>query len=310
MDFTLNTLERLLKSLDNSGYHFFSIREFLENRASRQGKLIILRHDVDKKPANSLSTARLESELGIHGTYYFRINQENFNRAIIKEIASLGHEIGYHYEDLQLASQKSKVKSQKSKGERRKPGGNDEEELAGVAIESFRENLEKLREIAPIDTICMHGSPMSYIDTRVLWKYYDYGNLGISVEPYFDFSLEEMLYLTDTGRRWDGSSFSIRDKAVTIDPGYYSGWKRKPMTGSAMSMTEKGNNFQKYFRFRKTDDILAACRANILPDKMMMTFHPQRWSDNYGEWIREFLVQNIKNQIKYSINMNNRRHTI
>ena len=34
MDFTLNTLERLLKSLDNSGYHFFSVREFLENRAS------------------------------------------------------------------------------------------------------------------------------------------------------------------------------------------------------------------------------------------------------------------------------------
>ena len=65
---------------------------------------------------------------------------------------------------------------------------------------------------------------------------------GSLLEPYFDFSLEEMLYLTDTGRRWDGSSFSIRDKAVTIDPGYYSGWKRKPMTGSAMSMTEKGKN--------------------------------------------------------------------
>ena len=133
---------------------------------------------------------------------------------------------------------------------------------------------------------------------------------GSQWNPILTISLEEMLYLTDTGRRWDGSSFSIRDKAVTIDPGYYSGWKRKPMTGSAMSMTEKGNNFQKYFRFRKTDDILAACRANILPDKMMMTFHPQRWSDNYGEWIREFLVQNIKNQIKYLINMNNRRHTI
>ena len=61
MDFTLNTLGRLLTSLDNSGYHFFSVREFSENRASPPGKLIILRHDVDKKPANSLAAARLES---------------------------------------------------------------------------------------------------------------------------------------------------------------------------------------------------------------------------------------------------------
>ena len=253
---------------------------------------------MDKKPANSLAAARLEYELGIHGTYYFRINQKSFDRVIIKEIASMGHEIGYHYEDLHVARKvetKSKVKSQKSKVESQKSGVNGEEELAGMAIESFRENLAKLREIAPIDTICMHGSPMSYVDTRVLWKYFDYSNFGISAEPYFDFSLEEMLYLTDTGRRWDGSSFSIRDKAVGRDPWYYSGWKRKPTSGSAMSMTGKGINLQKKFRFRKTDDILAAGRAHILPDKMMMTLHPQRWSDRFGEWVKELLEQNAKN---------------
>ena len=106
----------------------------------------------------------------------------------------MGHEIGYHYEDLHLARRKgkgerrkAKGKSQKSKVESQKSGVNGEEELAAMAIESFRENLVKLREIAPIDTICMHGSPYGHVDPRVLWKYYDYSNFGISVEPYFDY---------------------------------------------------------------------------------------------------------------------------
>ena len=295
MDFTLDTLERLLTSLHDAGHLFIPVKEFFENRAPRPGKLIILRHDVDKKPANSLAVARFESELGIRGTYYFRIIPESFNKDIVCEIASMGHEIGYHYEDLCLAGRKSK-------GERRKPGINGVEELAVVAIESFRENLEEFRKVVPITTICMHGSPMSRHDSRLIWKYYDYRELGIIAEPYFDFSLEDMLYLTDTGRRWDGSSSSIRDKVVARDPGFYSGWKRKPVTGSAMSMTERAKNFQKNFRFRKTEDILAAGRAHILPGKMLMTLHPQRWSDNYGEWLKELLAQNVKNQVKYFIN--------
>jgi len=306
MDFTLNTLRRLLTSLNDSGYNFFSVRAYFKNSVPRPEKSIILRHDVDKKPANSLAVARFEHELGIHGTYYFRIHQVSFDESIIREIASMGHEIGYHYEDLHLVRRKVKGKSRKSKVESQKSGYNGEEELVTKAIESFRENLAKLREIAPIDTICMHGSPLSNVDTRVLWKYYDYSNSGISAEPYFDFSLDDMLYLTDTGRRWDGSSFSIRDKAIARNPGYYSGWKRKPLPGSAMSMTEKGENLQNKLRFKKTADILYACKARILPDIIMMTLHPQRWSDRYGEWTGELLTQNIKNWVKFLIN----RHKI
>ena len=38
--------------------------------------------------------------LGIKGVYYFRAVPESWDESIIKEIASLGHEIGYHYENL------------------------------------------------------------------------------------------------------------------------------------------------------------------------------------------------------------------
>lgn len=36
----------------------------------------------------------------IKAKYYFRVVLESWNEKIIKEIASLGHEVGYHYEDL------------------------------------------------------------------------------------------------------------------------------------------------------------------------------------------------------------------
>ena len=42
----------------------------------------------------------------------------------------------------------------------------------------------------------------------------DYGIIG---EPYFDVTFDEVLYLTDTGRRWDGDAFNIRDKVETLE---------------------------------------------------------------------------------------------
>lgn len=284
-----------------------TVREYSGIRHPENYPLIVLRHDVDKRPESSLETARIESELGLRGTYYFRIVPESFDKRITTEIASLGHEIGYHYEDMDLARQKTKSERRKTSDCKTAGLQDKEEELAEIAIESFRDNLVKLSDIVPIDTICMHGSPRSPVDSKVLWKYYDYGNFGILAEPYFDFSLEEMLYITDTGRRWDGTTVSIRDKVLNRDTEYYSSWKRKPLSGSAMSMTEKSHEFQGRFRFRGTENIMEAVREGSLTTRLMITFHPQRWSDNNCEWTKELIGQNVKNQIKYLININNRK---
>ncbi|MCX6266812.1 MAG: hypothetical protein NTW16_05570 [Bacteroidetes bacterium] len=45
----------------------------------------------------------MEQADGIRGSYYFRVVPESYDETIIREIALLGHEIGYHYEDLTLA---------------------------------------------------------------------------------------------------------------------------------------------------------------------------------------------------------------
>jgi len=151
MDFTLNTYKRLLSALPACGYSFQTYFEFVQDTKE---KAIIMRHDVDRLPANALQVARLEHEMDIGATYYFRVVSQSWDESIIREIAGLGHEIGYHYEDLSMC-----------KGDMER------------AIMNFKSNLARMRKLVPVSTICMHGSPLSSIDNLDLWKRYDYKDL-------------------------------------------------------------------------------------------------------------------------------------
>jgi len=233
-DFTIKKYTKLLKALLNRGFFLVSFEMFLEKLMEN---VIILRHDVDNFPENSLRTARIEHDLGIKGTYYFRSVSGSFDKKIIRQIAHLGHEVGYHYENLSEISKKYKVSSKKGRLENKTNGLNDEvtsrrrKRKAGrlegengrleeknywkverseipkakrcgngstikrksvddiplwvweKAIENFRVNLEKFRKIYPVKKICMHGSPLSKYDNRLLWEKYDYRDFGIIGSP-------------------------------------------------------------------------------------------------------------------------------
>ncbi len=51
-------------------------------------------------------------------------------------------------------------------------------------------------------------------------------------------------------------------------------------------------------RFRSTFDIIEAVEKGLLPDKIMINTHPQRWTDNLVEWAKELVWQNCKNLVK------------
>jgi len=250
-DFTVNTYIKLLNALLEQGYQFQTFEAFL---TSPQPRTIVLRHDVDKRPKNSLKLAGIESSLGLKGVYNFRILPCSWDEEIIKKIASLGHEIGYHYEDMALC-----------KGDPEK------------AIQSFEANLGRLRELVPVSTITMHGSPTSRHDSKDLWKHYSYKDFDLVGEPYFDVDFSKVLYLTDTGRKWDGSKVSIRDRVIDD--------KNKDLA-------------QKGYPIRSTADIITAAREEALPDFIMFTIHPQRWHSNNLLWMEELIMQNLKNVAK------------
>lgn len=244
MDFTVKKYKELLATLKSKEYTFQTFEEFLTSPAD---KSIILRHDVDLLPYNSLEFARLQADAGVKGVYYFRAVPQSWDEKVIKEIALLGHEIGYHYECL------TTCKGNLSRG-----------------ILDFEKNLKALRKLTPVSTICMHGSPLSKHDSKDLWKKYNYKKYDIIGEPYFDVNFNDVFYLTDTGRRWDGEKVSVRDRVNT--------------------------SFR--FSFSTTQQIIEALEKNTLPKKIMFTFHPQRWNDNFFKWSKELVLQNTKNMIK------------
>jgi hypothetical protein len=252
MDFTIKKYQLLLKTLVSQDFFLQTFLEFLQ---SKHEKAIILRHDVDRSPLNTLQYAIIQAKLGIKGSYYFRAVPESWDESIILNISDLGHEIGYHYETMDTAN-----------------GDIDK------AWDQFRYNLDELRKLADIKTICMHGSPRSKFDNKDIWKRYDYRTLGIIGEPYYDINYNEVFYLTDTGRQWDGWKTAVRDKVPQQ--------KRWIELGLV---------------FHSTDNIIEAIEESKFPDQAMLTFHPQRWHDKRYPWVKELLIQSIKNQVKKSL---------
>lgn len=248
MDFTVDKYKELLEAL-------------------RKHKAFSLRHDVDLKPDYSLRIAKVEAEEGLTATYYFRTVPESYDEDIIKQIVSLGHTAGYHYECLTTCN------------------GNIDS-----AYTDFCLNLEKLRNVVPINTACAHGSPRSPWNSQDIWKHYDIHTLGIDYEPMLDTDFSKTLYITDTGRRWDGYKVSVRDKV----PHYQEQWTREGLV------------------FHSTDDIIKALRNaehTIHRYQLLINTHPQRWMPFGIGWLKEAALQNAKNIAKRVIilKQNNRK---
>jgi hypothetical protein len=259
VDFTLSAYRQLLKALQHADYAFYTFEDWCEGKAV--GRYVLLRHDVDLKAQRSLVTAKIEEEMGIRATYYFRIVPQSNQPEIIREIAALGHEIGYHYEDLSLFN-----------------GDNDK------AFDHFKTQLTYFRLFYPVKTICMHGSPTSRFDNRDLWKLNDYRELGVIGEPYLDFLSSpaalngDPTYFTDTARMWDGGKYNVRDKSVSSDQLSVVGSKRMTI--------------------HSTFDFIEYINNKPIENGMMITTHPQRWTDKPLPWLQELVFQNVKNCIK------------
>lgn len=240
MDFTLAKYKELLLALMESGMDF------------------TLRHDVDRCPRRSVAVARVEKALGLKAVYYFRCVPESNDPYAIRQIVALGHEIGYHYEDMSIA-----------KGDPEK------------AILHFEQWLTYFRQFYPVHHICMHGAPTSCWDGRDLWKTCDYRQYGVDYEPYFDEDYSSKLYLTDTGRCWDGWKVSLRDK-----------------------VPQQQDYIQQGLVFHTTDQVIAALSNPNSPlrkspyQTICFTTHPQRWTESNAAWLKEWITQSIKNIIK------------
>ncbi|MHC8440588.1 MAG: polysaccharide deacetylase family protein [Candidatus Eutrophobiaceae bacterium] len=249
-DFTLAKYQALLQALIERGFPILGVAHWMDALPTPGA---LLRHDVDRRPFNAVRMAGLEHRLGIASTYYFRADPCSYVPECIKRIRDWGHEIGYHYEDLARTN------------------GN-----TSKALDAFFENLEKLREHAPVRTVSAHGSPLSPHDNQNLWlaiakcqktatKYRD---------AVADIDYRDMLYFTDTGRTWDSSSANLRDHAH-----------------GSLAPDKK---------IRNTSDLCNFIQ-NHRPARLALTVHPERWDEKPIDWLLQWGKDQTINTMKRGI---------
>ena len=132
LDFTLSKFQKLAGAVAQH-YPTLTLAEYFQAQ-KLPPRFAMMRHDIDRKLMSALNTARVERELGIRATYYFRMNSTVFRPEIMREIEGMGHEVGYHYEVLG-----------KAKGDCEK------------AIEMFGSELKEFRKVCDVRTICIHS---------------------------------------------------------------------------------------------------------------------------------------------------------
>jgi hypothetical protein len=250
LDFTLEKYESIARAALNAGYKILPVSDWADMPES-QRLGIMMRHDVDRHPENALAMARLEHRLGVRSTYYFRILPCAFVPSIIKEIAGLGHEIGYHYEDWHLA--------------KRDPA---------QAITLFKTHLARLRELAPVRSIAMHGSPLSRENNMNIWNHHSYADCGVN-DAILSFDYSGYVFFTDSGRTFGPSSANLRD-----------------YLGDAQTVPDVS-----------ASDELAAWLSRRPAERVQINVHPERWNSPGPAWARQWAVDMAANAAKRGLKM-------
>jgi len=270
-DFTYTKYEELCEALMRSNLKVLTVKDYILME-SKPEKFVIIRHDIDDETDlfYSVLMAKTENALGIKATYYFRICKNVFKVESIKQIAELGHEIGYHYEVLGEAE-----------GDYNK------------AIKLFEDHLRKFRKIYDVKTIAQHGGPLRNClnvvkilnivqifrqmirgehvldrwESKDIWKIYDYRKYGIIGEPYLSIDFNKVTYLSDTNRSWMDTKYRLKDKVKSES---------------------------KIIAVSKTDEIIENIKNNNL-QRVHFLIHPSNWKVTFTEWLSWLLLQKIRN---------------
>lgn len=251
LDFTLSKYTQICETIKRCACPIMTISQFLE-AGQPEEFVVILRHDVDRDVRRTIEMANVEADFDINATYYFRKIRSVFKKDQIKQLSQLGHEVGYHYEVLTKAR------------------GNNEK-----ALRLFKQELAEFREVVPVETISMHGSPLTPWNNLDMWQVYDFDDFGLLGEAYLSIDYSNVYYFTDTGRSWYPGRYNIRDHAHSKET------------------VEK---------IVASDDLINF--LNNRPDSpVIINTHPNRWAKNVVNWLVSAASDWGINQVKWGISV-------
>jgi hypothetical protein len=100
-EFSLRGYASLLEIGHSAGYKFVTFRDVA---GGAEGRLCLLRHDVDVNVGYALEMARAEAGAGVTSTYFVMLRSPAYNlmsraaSVALREIVALGHEVGVHFD--------------------------------------------------------------------------------------------------------------------------------------------------------------------------------------------------------------------
>lgn len=196
--FTHAAYADLVDALDDGGYETLTVREYL-SAGRLPERFVVLRHDVDRKPRRAETMARLEADLGVSSSYYFHPSAFRETRA--ERIAGLGHEVGYHYDDVATA-----------RGDLR------------TARALFANNLRVFRRACDVDTVSPHAAALAPHDNTSLWERGpSFEELDLLGDADRSVDYVDLTFLSDAGRTFRerpadrARSLGERDQTATAD---------------------------------------------------------------------------------------------
>jgi len=187
-DFSLDMYKELCRAFLRKGYGFLTVQEAVTGKGFRsRAPLVVIRHDVDRSLSDAVRMAYAENEMGVTASYYFRV-PKTWRDEVVTEIASLGHEVGLHYECLD-----------KAKGD------------VDKAARMLKEELGACRRVIDVRTAAMHGNPLTRHDNRDIWRHFALEDFGLDGEAYLSMDFSRYAYYSDTGRTWLEGVHNLKD---------------------------------------------------------------------------------------------------
>jgi hypothetical protein len=176
-DFTYSSYIYLLNTIAENGYTFVGYHNYTD-----VVNPCILRHDIDLDVEKSLEMAKIESEKQIQSTYFVLVNTGFYNicssavNKTVKEIASIGHDIGLHFDETQYCSPSSR-------GEK-------------ILCKYIRKELNILEQVLEfsITIVSMHRPSNSTLEANITIP-------GV-INSYGQVFFKEFKYISDSRHNW------------------------------------------------------------------------------------------------------------
>lgn len=189
-----------------TGIALVPVEEWLLAPDSYDGRVLVMRHDVDQDPISAREMCAVERELGVRSTFYFRWS--TFDHRVVSRVRATGCSVGLHYETLTRYAIDRGITF---------PDG-----ITPAVIDDCRETLRaeiaRFRELAGVcDSVAAHGDRRAHligVTNRVLLegeRYEDYGLRASADDPFARQRLDHWVADGNGAPRWWVGEISLKD---------------------------------------------------------------------------------------------------